>query len=73
MNSLKGSAFDLANYTPAPGFDEFVAKCSNKRGTQSATPGDPMSSDDHKVRQQCSSRVRLPINHTPKRTNKARI
>ena len=69
MNSLKGTAFDLSSYQPRLNYEGF----GTKRGTQSATPGDPMSSDDHKVRQQCSARVSLPINHTPKRTNKARI
>lgn len=69
MNSLKGTAFDLASYQPRLNYEGY----GNKRGTQSATPGDPMSSDDPKVRMAVSARVSLPINHTPKRTNKARI
>lgn len=68
MNSLKNTAFDLATYVPVMNYEGY----GKKAPTQSATP-DPMSSDDHKVRQAVSARVSLPINHTPKRTNKARI
>lgn len=69
MNSLKGTCFDLDAYVPVMNLEGYGKKPSN----QPATPGDPMSSDDPKVRMACSSRVSLPINHTPKRIEKARI
>lgn len=69
MNSIKGTAFDTANYVPRLNYEGY----GTKRSTQSGTPGDPMSSDDPKVRMACSSRVSLPINQTPKRIEKARI